>query len=211
MKQNLLIALTAVFAVALLAGCGNDTSTGNPKIDKLLDKMQFHNSPTFGKLCRTLIVKMHNKDWEGVWDMMDSKSHDNYEKTWKTIKDKDYDKEIKQTEKSIENTQNEEVKKMLENSLKSLKEQKKKYADVNSGKEYYIALMKISEEFGVDREKEAEKEEIEDVVSGEKFSDDEKTGWIMMKNKESGEEKKGFAFTKEDGEWKFAMYGENDE
>ena len=173
MRRNLIGLFTAALAIFILVGCGgDDTTTGNPDIDKALDDMKFENAETLGPIARMYFVAMFKGEWEKVWDMMPGETHKGNEQMWEFAKSRGSDEEKEMANKA------------------------------GSAKEYYILRMKKTEKSEEEWVKEITKEEEKFEVTGEEIEEDGKTGWIKAKNIKTGEEEKMFNFTKEGDEWK---------
>ena len=173
MRQNLIGLFTVALAIFILTGCGgDDTSTGNPEMDKVLDEMKFENAPTLGPVARKYFVAMFKNEWEKVWDMQSSETQKTNETMWEAAKNMD----------------DEEEKKMAN--------------EAGSGKEYYLLRMKKTGKSLEESVKEMKESDEKYEITGEDISEDGKTGTLKAKNLKTGEIEETFRFVKEGDEWK---------
>ncbi len=173
MRRNLIGLFTAALAIFILTGCGNDTSTGNPEADKILDEMKFDKAPTLGPIARKMMALSFRGKWEEIWDMLPKKTQEQMEQGWTAAKASPIDNEAKK----------------LAN-------------EAGSAKEYFAKFMGKDQKSEEDMIKEMKEDGNKFEVIGEDISEDGKTGQLKVKILKTGKEEKIFNFTKEDGEWK---------
>ncbi|MFH1550062.1 MAG: hypothetical protein ABIH04_05830 [Planctomycetota bacterium] len=173
MRRNLIAVFMAGLAIFILSGCGNDTSTGNPEADKILDEMKFENAETLGPIARKMMALSFKGKWEEIWDMLPKKMHESMEQGWTAAKASPVDNE----DKKLAN-------------------------EAGSAKEYFAKMFEKEKKSEEDMINDMKDEDSKYEVVREEFSDDGNTGWIIVKYLKTSEEKKKFNFTKEDGEWK---------
>jgi hypothetical protein len=199
--------IVGVIIVTAFGGRENNLLvTGDAEMDKALDAMKFENAPTLGSFYRKCLVAEYNGDGEWLWENISSATHDQEKKSVEYAKKSlpEFDKSVKLLEDKIARLYGygedatAELRRQLEHT-KTLRERLPKM----DAREWFMLRIK----FDALRMKEYRKKAApETQVIEEKIAPDGKSGFLTARYK-NGVFQERLKFVKENGEWKYDVYG----
>ena len=220
MEKKAVFILMAALLVVCMPGCDNDkqnpdpqTKPDNPpKFVKALADLDISKAPILGERFKLFHSLRYNEQWEKSWQLASKKRQEDSAEQWeqniascKALDQRTIDVMITDFTKHYEQEKNKPDPDLDSLAKKNLQlalaiSMKNNLAGINGIKGYYIFSMEVRKDiFKSIAEKQFVQEGVE--IVGEEISLDGKTGYVITKNKKTGQEKKK-EFVSENGIWK---------
>jgi hypothetical protein len=188
MRKSLLVIVLMVTAL-MAFGCKKEATQGSEQ--------------AFQEQAQKVQKAFENKDWNTVWDNLDTKSKDNIKKMYDNAKINTAGDIKKLQEQSASATG--DAKTVIDKRIENLMKRQDKLQGIKDEKEYFNAIMSDGDTIGVQI---ADKwhqlwGKVEDA--GVKIADDAKQAWTVVKDKTTGTVSEGMRFVKENDSWKLEM------